>query len=290
VLEADIEKFFDTVNQELLIQDFTKQIRATSLLPLLNQAVRVEVGNLKSFQPFDRALFPAPDSGIPQGGVLSPMLANFYLRQFDSEMTDRGFNLVRYADDFVVMCKSNAEANEAYKASIELLEGRLKLRMHHVDEREMKTRITNYYEGFTFLGIQFEKGKLYPSAKVVARLKDKIERITQPHPHYPILNSLVSLRNTLEGWGNAFKGYDVQLIFQDIDKAVQSSLTKMLRFHDLFRRDVTLGQYHMKILGIPSLIRFLQSRESNPSSRSSTSPDLRTPLEDKSSDVQPSQT
>jgi RNA-directed DNA polymerase len=288
VLEADIQKFFDTVNQEFLIQEFTKQIRAVSLLPLLNQAIRVEVGNLACFQPYDRAMFPAPDSGIPQGGVLSPMLANFYLHQFDLEMTRNGFNLVRYADDFVVMCKSKAQAQEAYQLSVDLLEGRLKLRMHHLGEADAKTKITNYYDGFTFLGIRFDKGRLYPSAKVVARLKDKIGRLTQPHPHHPILNSLVSLRNTLEGWGNAFKGYDSQLIFEDVDKSVRASLTKMLRAHDLFRRDITLGQYHLKILGIPSLIRFLPRQELSPSARPSLSTDVRTRSEGKPSTVLPS--
>jgi RNA-directed DNA polymerase len=110
VLEADIKSFFDTVDQGLLIEMFTNEIRARSLRALIEQAIRVEVGNRDSFTPYDRAMFPAPDSGIPQGGVLSPMFANFYLHKFDSAMTTKGLKLVRYADDFVVMCNTRQEA------------------------------------------------------------------------------------------------------------------------------------------------------------------------------------
>jgi len=84
-------------------------------------------GNLDAFSDEEKELFPAADSGIPQGGVLSPMLANFYLYPFDKAMMDAGFNLVRYADDFVVMCKTQQEAEAAYTLSKHILETRLHL-------------------------------------------------------------------------------------------------------------------------------------------------------------------
>jgi RNA-directed DNA polymerase len=256
VLEADIKKFFDSVDQQLLIGMFVHKIKAPSLLSLLERAIRVEVGNLNCFEPFDQELFPAGDSGIPQGGVLSPLLANFYLNRFDEIMTERGFELVRYADDFVVMCKTRSEAKEAYDLSLEVLEGDLNLKMHHLEDQEGKTRITNYHDGFTFLGIEFDRGKVLPSQRVVSRLKAKITMLTEPHTGRPILGALISLRNTLRGWGQTFKDYDSELVFQDLDRFVEDSLTKLLRIHGFFQRDRTLGKSHMKILGIPSLVHF----------------------------------
>lgn len=114
VLEGDISKFFDTVNRTLLIERFTRKIRAPSLFRLILNALHVELGNPQSFTPTERDLFPAADSGIPQGGILSPLLANFYLFPFDRQMTDAGHQLVRFADDFVVMCSTRESAEQAY--------------------------------------------------------------------------------------------------------------------------------------------------------------------------------
>jgi len=253
ILEADIKSFFDTVDQTLLMEMFTKEIRATSLRPLLEQAVRAEVGNLDSFTPYDRLMFPAPDSGIPQGGVLSPMLANFYLYKFDSAMTNKGFRLVRYADDFVVMCSSNREAQDAYKLCLEILEGQLKLRMHHLDDTSGKTKITRYGDGFSFLGIKFDNGRVLPTEKVVDRFKEKISSLTDPTQPSTILTSLFKLCNVVKGWGNAFKRYDTDQLFQDLDAFVRESLTTFLRHHEFYRGHHSLGKSQVRILGIPLL-------------------------------------
>lgn len=128
VLEADMKRFFDTVDQDLLMQRFIKQIRIRSIEELVRKALKVEVGNLSLFRPEDQELFPAADSGIPQGGVLSPMLANFYLHPFDRAMSDAKFNLIRYADDFVVMCRSESEARAAFSLAMKVLNSDLRLR------------------------------------------------------------------------------------------------------------------------------------------------------------------
>ena len=253
ILEADIKSFFDTVDQALLLEMFTREIRATSLRSLLEQAIRVEVGNLDSFAPYDRAMFPAPESGIPQGGVLSPMLANFYLHKFDLAMTSKGFNLVRYADDFVVLCSTKAEAVDAYKLCLEILEGQLKLRMHHLDEPSAKTRITHYNEGFSFLGIKFERGKILPDDKVVKRFKEKVCLLTNPTLQGTILGSLLRLSNVIKGWGNAFARYDTEQLFQDLDIFIRESISAYLRHHGFYRAHHSLGKAHVKVLGIPIL-------------------------------------
>ncbi len=253
ILEADIKSFFDSVDQALLLDMFTKEIRATSLRNLVEQGIRVEVGNLDSFTPYDRAMFPAPDSGIPQGGVLSPMLANFYLHKFDSAMTSKRFRLVRYADDFVVLCKTKAEALDAYKLCLEILEGQLKLQMHHLDEPSAKTRIRHYNDGFSFLGIKFERGKVLPDDKVVKRFKDKIFLLTDPRSTGTILGSLSRLSNVIKGWGNAFTRYDTEQLFQELDVYIRESISVFLRHHGFYRGHHSLGKSHVKALGVPIL-------------------------------------
>jgi RNA-directed DNA polymerase len=262
ILEADIKSFFDTVDQALLLDMFTKEIRATSLRNLLEQAIRVEVGNLDSFASYDRAMFPAPESGIPQGGVLSPMLANFYLYKFDSAMTSKGFNLVRYADDFVVLCNTKPEAVHAYKLCLDILEGQLKLRMHHLDEIGAKTRIIHYNDGFSFLGIKFERGKILPDDKVVKRFKEKVSLLTDPTVPGTILASLLRLSNVIKGWGNAFARYDTEQLFQDLDTFVRESISAYLRHHGFYRGHQSLGRPRVKALGIPILSK-IRSKMSN---------------------------
>src|SRR5271165_2088373 len=97
-LESDIIDFFGSVDREVLWERFSKRIRHKSLLPLIRQCFDLELGNLHDLETEDQQLFEGADSGIPQGGVLSPMLANFYLYEFDRKVTNTGFNLVRYAD------------------------------------------------------------------------------------------------------------------------------------------------------------------------------------------------
>ena len=255
VLEADIRSFFDNVNQPLLIEMFAREIRAGSLRPLLEAAIRVEVGNKDSFTPTDRDMFPAADSGIPQGGILSPMLANFYLHKFDAAMMGQGFELVRYADDFVVMCRTEQEAREAYQLCLEIMENQLQLKLHHLGDPSEKTRITRFSDGLSFLGIRFENGKVFPVEKVVARFKEKIIFATDPARTHTILRSLTKLSNVIKGWGNAFCRYDTEQLFQQMDTFITENITKFLRHHGFYRAHHTMGRRQIKVLGIPLLSR-----------------------------------
>jgi RNA-directed DNA polymerase len=260
VLEADMSKFFDTVDQALLMDRFVRQIRIRSLEDLIRRALRIEVGNLSFFTPDERDLFPLADSGIPQGGVLSPMLANYYLYPFDKGMSDAGLNLVRYADDFVVMCQSEEQARSAYSLAKKLLEDDLRLKLHALEDENSKTRITPYSKGFTFLGLHFQGGRTTPGPKSIKKFKEKISAITDDRQGQNLLKTLTSLKNTIDGWGNAYQAYDSLETFQSVDLHVREQLANYLRANKLLGRGHLLSSSQRRFLGIPSLEGILQRR------------------------------
>jgi len=253
VLEADMSKFFDTVDQTVLMERFVRQIRVRSLEGLVQRALQVEVGNLDSFRPEERDMFPSADSGIPQGGVLSPMLANFYLYPFDKGMSDAGFNLVRYADDFVVMCTSEDQARSAYDLAKRILEDSLHLKLHALGGENSKTRITLYSKGFTFLGLHFQGGLITPGSKSVKKFKEKISAITDHRQGQNLLRTLTSLKNTIDGWGHAYQMYDSSESFRNLDAHVCEQLASYLRANGLLGRGHVIGNHQRRFLGIPSL-------------------------------------
>ena len=122
---------------------FAKQVRHKSLLPLLRQCFNLELENLQSHKTEFQELFFGADSGIPQGGVLSPMLANFYLYEFDRRMLKHGFSLVRYADDFVVMCQTEEQARQAHTFARDTLKT-LNLEIHALDAPVSKSKIGKF--------------------------------------------------------------------------------------------------------------------------------------------------
>jgi len=253
VLEADMSKFFDTVDQTVLMDRFVRQIRVRSLEDLVRRALRIEVGNLDSFRPEDRAMFPLADSGIPQGGVLSPMLANFYLYPFDKGMSSAGLNLVRYADDFVVMCQSEEEARSAYVLAKRILEDNLRLKLHPLGDENSKTKITLYSKGFTFLGLHFQGGRTTPGSKSVKKFKENISAITDYRQGQNLLKTLTSLKNTISGWGNAYQMYDSLETFQNLDAYIREQLSNYLRVNGLLGKGHILGNHQRRFMGIPSL-------------------------------------
>jgi RNA-directed DNA polymerase len=264
VLEADMSKFFDTVDQSLLMDSFVKRTGIRSLEGLIRRALQVEVGNLDFFRPDEREMFPRADSGIPQGGVLSPMLANFYLHPFDKEMSKEGFNLVRYADDFVVMCASEEQARSAYALAKKILEVTLRLKLHALGDENSKTRITLYSKGFTFLGLHFQGGRTTPGSTSVKKFKEKISVITDQRQGRNLLKTLNSLKNRIEGWGHAYKSYDSLEAFQTLDRYIRERLADYLRANGLLGKGRNVGNRERRFLGIPSLEGILQQAVGRP--------------------------
>ena len=207
----------------MLWEKFSRRVRQKTLLPLLRQCFDLELGDLSSFETEFQKLFIGAESGIPQGGVLSPMLANFYLYEFDRAMLKRGFRLVRYADDFVVMCESAERARRAHHVSKVQLE-RLGLKIHELDAPDTKSRFGDFAkEGLNFVGVRFDGKDIYPAQKVVDRFKLKVADVLKPTSGKSLFATLQKLRNLLCGWGNCFRSMKVNETYLSLDSLRQTA-------------------------------------------------------------------
>ncbi|MDW8318524.1 MAG: group II intron reverse transcriptase/maturase [Anaerolineae bacterium] len=146
VLDADIQDCFDSIDPELLMQMLRRQVRDRHMLRLVELWLQARIlsasGQVRA-------------AGAAQGGVLSPLLSNIYLHPFDVALTRQGLRLVRYADDFVVLCRRRRDAEEAQAAAEAALQDlRLQLNPH-------KTRLVHFDQGFKFLGRFFVRDEVY---------------------------------------------------------------------------------------------------------------------------------
>ena len=165
-----------------------------------------------------------PEEGTPQGAVISPLLANIYLHPVDLVMAAAGYEMVRYADDFVVMCRDQAEAEAALQLVREIIEGRgLSL---HPD----KTRIVDATQrgGFDFLGYHFERGYRWPRKKSMKKLKDAIRAKTKRTNGNSLTTIIESINPTLRGWFGYFK-HSHWNVFPGVDGWVRMRLRSILR-------------------------------------------------------------
>jgi RNA-directed DNA polymerase len=150
VADADLKSYFDTIPKDPLMQRLEEQIADGRLLALLRLCLDAEV--------MDGLKHWTPEAGTPQGAVISPLLANVYLNPLDHAMAERGYQMVRYADDFVILCRTREEAESALAAVRQWTEA-AGLTLHPT-----KTRIVTEAEGFDFLGYRFHGGKRWPVA------------------------------------------------------------------------------------------------------------------------------
>ncbi len=256
--EADIINFFGQVDRKVLWRMFSSRVRRqTSLLPLLEKCFNLELEDLESHELEFQNLFLGADSGIPQGGVLSPMLANFYLHEFDRRMLQHGFNLVRYADDFVVMCDTLEKARQAHDLAKQTLKT-LGLDIHLLGVPDSKSKIGNFSKDhLVFLGVRFEGKEVLPADKIVKRFKSKVEEVLKPNSGTSLFKTLQRLSNLINGWGKCYKNMRVVNIYLELDTFIKTAVEKYLE--QLGVR--LLGRNHrkqMKFLGIPSLTAMVE--------------------------------
>lgn len=146
VVDADIDAFFDNVNHDLLFERIETILKNTNLIRLIKMWVRAEV--------YDGNSVFRLKEGIPQGSAISPILANLFLDHLDEELMRKKYKMVRFADDFLVLCKEKEEAQEALEITDEILEKMF------LELDEKKTSIINFDQGFRYLGVIFLKSMI----------------------------------------------------------------------------------------------------------------------------------
>ena len=190
VLDADISGFFDNLSHAAVMRELSDVVADGNILGLVEKFLRAGVMEGGKIRP--------TRVGTPQGGVISPLLANIALNVLDWHLRERGFRFVRYADDFVVLCRSEDEAKEARILVEHLLADRLGLSLSLE-----KTNATRFHEGLSFLGFDIKSRFVRMRAKSVENFKTKVRRITR-RKHNLDADMMVQLNRVIRGTANYF--------------------------------------------------------------------------------------
>ena len=227
IVDADLKDFFGSVDHTRLMQLVTRRIADGRVLKLIEQMLQAPVLEGGRVTPTTR--------GTPQGGVVSPLLANVLLTPFDREMRARGYQLTRYADDWVVTCTSREEAERVLAMARGILET-LGVILH-----PEKTRIVHVRHGFEFLGYVVRQGKkplqlpghriksgarqgaLYaqPSEKARRKFKEKIRVLTRRRAPVSTAQLIRDINPVIRGWGTYFRRAHVRKLFNQLDRWIE---------------------------------------------------------------------
>lgn len=231
ILEADIIDFFGTVNVNKLLDELVfPNLPDDTLNSLIKSAFEMEIGNRANLPEEDWELFPESAAGLPQGGYLSPLFSNVYLSTFDCKMLDAHFRLIRYADDFIVLCKSLEEAEDAYKMTRDILETELGLELHERNDanKKAKTRIVRITQTpIKFLGIQFDGLRIWPDPEKRRLFSNKLSGLHKRSR--TVRELLTSAAHLMEGWIAAYgfsdlRDVDVKTLDDEINKVLWKNL------------------------------------------------------------------
>lgn len=223
IVDADLRDFFGSADHEKLLTLMAQRIADSRVLRLIKAMLKA--GSYGKGQ-----LFPTK-RGTPQGGVVSPLLSNILLTPFDREMRLRGYQLTRYADDWVVSCKSAAEARAAVDDANRILK-QLGVELH-----PQKTRIVHVQHGFEFLGYKIKRGRrklqlpeskirsqarqgalyAYPKEKSIRRFMDRVRQRTKRKLPLKTQELIAELNPLLRGWGEYYKRAHVRSLFHRLD-------------------------------------------------------------------------
>ena len=217
VVDGDISDFFGTLSQSMLVDLVAQRVADGKVLGLVRQFL--QAGVLRDGK------FEASYTGVAQGGVISPLLSNVYLHIFDERMSEAGYALTRYCDDWLIVCHSRREAEQALASARAVLEEELGLRIH-----PDKTRIVHITQGFEFLGYKIKQGKgmnykkgkpdlyAYPRDRSIEHFKNRVRQITNRRNPKTLEGLLDELNPVIRGWGMYYRRAHVRRLFNRLSR------------------------------------------------------------------------
>jgi len=215
VVDADLKQFFDTIPHDRLLARLKERVTDGSVLSLVEAFLKANI--MEGMSEW------TPEEGAPQGAVISPLLSNIYLNPLDHLLKERGMEMVRYADDFVILCRTKEEAESALSL-VQTWVGDNGLTLH-----EAKTKVVDVREaGFDFLGYHFVKHRRFPKRKSLAKFKDALRELTPRNSGKSLLEIVTLLNRKLPGWFGYFK-HAHRTTFSTLDSWIRMRLRSILR-------------------------------------------------------------
>jgi RNA-directed DNA polymerase len=217
VVDADIKGYFDNIPHSKLMAKVAEKISDGRILELTESYLKA--GVMEQCKGWE-----ATEKGTPQGGVVSPLLANIYLNELDWLTANAGLEMVRYADDFVVLSTTQAEAQKALELISQWMQ-EAQLQLH-----PQKTKIIDATQagGFDFLGYHFERGKKWPRTKSVLKVREAIRKRTRRSNGHSLGCIITQINPILRGWYNYFH-YGNKYALKTLDSWVRGRLRSILR-------------------------------------------------------------
>ena len=219
VVDADIQSYFDTIPHAPLLNLVRLRVHDERVIRLIRAFL--EAGVME-----DEELLHLPEKGTPQGGVISPLLANVYLDHLDHQMARQGYEIVRYADDFVILCHGHNEAEAALDMVKEWM-AEAGLTLHPT-----KTKIVDVSQpgdGFEFLGYHFEQDRRNPREKSVEKLRESVKAKTKRSRRDGLEEIIQDINKVLKGWFEYFRHSTEAQVFHDLDVWVAGRLRNVMR-------------------------------------------------------------
>lgn len=215
VVDADLKSYFDTIPHEPLMAQVRERIADGRVLSLIESFLKAGIlDGLKEW---------TPEAGAPQGAVLSPLLSNIYLNPLDHLMAQQGIEMVRYADDFVILCRTYEAAEQAL-ALVQQWTAANGLTLHPTKTKIVDVRV----EGFDFLGYHFFQDRHYVRQKSLKKFKDAIRLKTKRNNGTCLTAIIAAINPTLRGWFGYFK-HAYRLTFPTLDGWVRGRLRSIFR-------------------------------------------------------------
>jgi RNA-directed DNA polymerase len=234
VVDADLKAYFDSIPHGKLMQEVRRHIADGRLLELIEGYLGQDI-----MEGLSRW---TPEAGTPQGAVISPLLANLYLHPVDEAMEAAGFQMIRYADDFVIMCRDESEAYKALHQVQQLIAER-GLVLHPEKTRVVDATLPG--QGFDFLGYHFERGTRWPRKKSLRKLKEAIRAQTGRSNGTSLIAITVNVNRTLKGWFEYFK-HSHKWTFPALDGWIRRRLRCILRKRSKGSKGISGNMDHLR--------------------------------------------